>query len=74
MINKSLQRQSEVFFGRFVSNTSMLWFCQQHLSKTQASIISSFAYHNIFENHTEFLIRYCQRILKVGFVKVSQVS
>ena len=64
----------ECFLTGLLATLQMFCFCQWHLSKTQVKLISNFACHTVFKSHTETLIRYCQKIPKVGFVKVSQIS
>ena len=68
-------KDNRMLRDRSISNApNALFLSETYFSKTQASLISSFACHTHLENHTETLIRYFQRILKVGSVKVSQIS
>ena len=67
-------KDNRMLLADLLATLQTLCFCQWHLWKTQASLLRYFACHSHFENLTETLIRYCQRILKVGFVKVSKIS
>lgn len=66
-IKKSQQGQANAF-NRFC-------FYKWHISKTQASLISSFACHTSFRNRTETLIRYCHNILQnVGSIPLLPIG
>ena len=65
-------KDNRLHFKVYLATLWMLCFCQWYLSQTQASLISTFACHARFKSYTKTLIRHCQRILKVPFVRVSQ--
>ena len=67
-------RDKQMLLTSLQATLQMIRYCQWCLYKTQASLINSLVCNTLFENRTATLIRFCQRILKNDFLKVSQIS